>query len=107
MEFKIGDHVRGIQFGVFNWAGVKGIVEGITHDDLLILKITSLDTSVNYGVNKIYNVGQIIDGTYPKCWQLDTDKQITLPGIKEIPCGICKRMNDIGIKVCWCCGSNI
>jgi len=25
---------------------------------------------------------------------------------KEKPCGGCGRNNDIGIKVCWCCGGN-
>jgi hypothetical protein len=24
----------------------------------------------------------------------------------EVPCGGCGRMNDVGVKVCWCCGSS-
>ena len=26
---------------------------------------------------------------------------------RESPCPACKRMNDVGVKVCWCCGGTL
>jgi hypothetical protein len=25
----------------------------------------------------------------------------------ELPCDACSRMNDIGVKICWCCGGKL